>query len=123
MRDVIRRWREPRPHPLTGDLLSPGEYVTWQVMGIYRRWTVFCLLQALTLTWWTQPQWFPGGLAGWNYLWSDLAVMVEMLVGIAFLGQAMRDAQVLRKELREITAVHAELTRLVAEVHAAVTSD
>ena len=44
-------WKTPKPHPLTGDLLSPGERVTWKVMGIYRRWSVFIALQIITIFW------------------------------------------------------------------------
>jgi hypothetical protein len=71
-------------------------------MNIYRRWSVFLALQALTVAWWLRPGWFPGGIPGWNYVWSDLAIVVEMMVGIAFLNQSMRDAVVIRSELKLI---------------------
>jgi hypothetical protein len=89
--------------------MRPSERWTWRVMGVYRRWSVFLALQFFTLAWWLRPEWFPGGLAGWNYLWSDLAVAVEMIVGICFLGQTMRDGALLRAELREIKELHQEL--------------
>jgi hypothetical protein len=108
----LRAWLKPQPHPTTGDLLAPSERVTWAVMRVYRRWTVFLLLQALTAAWWLFPHAFPGGLPGWNYVWSDLAVIVEMMVGISFLGQAMRDAVVIRKELAELR----EDTRLLRAI-------
>lgn len=111
-----RDWRRPRPHPQTGDMLTPGERVTWRVMGVYRRWSVFAGLQALTLVWWTEPRWFPGGLPAWNYVWSDLAIIVEMMVGIAFFGQSMRDARVIRAELAELR----EDSRLIREIHSAL---
>lgn len=98
----LRELLKPRPHPMTGDMLSFGERVSWRVMGAYRRWSVFFLLQALTVIWWVFPHFFPGGLPGWNYLWSDLAVAVEMTVGMAFLNQSLRDASILRAELREL---------------------
>jgi hypothetical protein len=124
-------WKTPKPHPLTGDLLSPGERVTWKVMGIYRRWSVFIALQIITIFWWTHPHLFPGGLSGWNYLWSDLAVAVEMLVGIAFLNQSMRDAKIIRQEFSKMcesdeaihqvlalnTKMHEENAELLAELH------
>lgn len=90
-------------------MLRLGERVTWLVMSVYRRWSVFLALQALTLVWWTHPRWFPGGLAGWNYVWSDLAIVVEMMVGIAFLAQSMRDAKIIRRELAEQTETLDEL--------------
>lgn len=98
-------FKAPKPHPLTGDMLAPGERITWHVMGIYRRWSVFIGLQILTLFWWTHPGTFPGGLIGWNLLWSDLAVAVEMLVGIAFLNQSMRDAKIIRNSLKDQEAL------------------
>jgi len=98
--------RQPRVHPLTGDVISPGESVTWKVMAIYRRWTVFILLQVLTIVWLSFPQFFPGGQFGWNLVWSDLAVMVEMLVGIAFMNQSLRDAKIIRASLKELQEQH-----------------
>jgi hypothetical protein len=92
-------WKTPKPHPQTGDLLQGGERITWKVMSVYRRWSVFFLLQILTIVWWTHPFLFPGGLVGWNLLWSDLAVIVEMMVGIAFMNQSMRDARIIRDSL------------------------
>lgn len=129
-RERYRDWKQPKPHPVTGDLLKPGERVTWSIMGVYRRWSVFLLLQALTVTWWCFPNLFPGGLFGWNVLWSDLAVVVEMLVGIAFLNQSMRDARVIREELKQSHETDARLreeiaqvqedARLIREIHAAL---
>jgi low affinity Fe/Cu permease len=106
-------WKQPKPSPLTGDMLSPSERATWRVMAVYRRWTVFLLLQVLTLVWWTNPKLFPGGLEGWNLLWSDLAVMVEMLVGIAFMNQSLRDARVVRKSLSELVCQHEQTQQLL----------
>ena len=105
----IQRLMAPRPHPDTGDMLRLGERVTWRVMSVYRRWTVFLALQALTVVWWAFPKHFPGGLSGWNYVWSDLAIVVEMMVGIAFLNQSMRDAKIIRRELAEQTEMLDEL--------------
>jgi len=82
-------------------------------MGVYRRWAVFLSLQALTVCWWTMPAWFPGGLFGWNLVWSDLAIIVEMMVGMAFLNQSLRDAGIIRAELKELKEMHAELMALV----------
>jgi hypothetical protein len=112
-RSPLRDYFAPKPHPQTGDMLKFGERVTWLIMGIYRRWTVFLGLQALALSWLLKPSWFPGGRPGWNYLWSDLAIIVEMMVGIAFLSQSMRDARIIRQELAELKEMHAELRQLL----------
>lgn len=117
--EYCKSWTKPQPHPQTGDLLQPGERVTWLVMGIYRRWSVFIALQVLTFLWWSFPQYFPGGLFGWNLAWSDLAIIVEMMVGIAFLSQSMRDARIIRQELRQMQ----EDARLIREIHAALHPD
>jgi hypothetical protein len=114
---LVRRAFAPRRHPQTGDLIKFSEHMTWRAMGIYRRWTVFFLLQVLTALWWAFPRWFPGGLFGWNLVWSDLAIIVEMMVGIAFLGQSMRDARVLRAEMAELKEMHRELQRLILDLH------
>jgi hypothetical protein len=131
--DLYRGWKQPKPHPQTGDLIGPGERITWRIMAIYRRWTVFILLQVLTIVWWVHPKWFPGGLVGWNLLWSDLAVMVEMIVGIAFMAQSMRDAKVIRSEMKVLAEAHEETHQLLAnraadfqmlrEIHAALMPD
>lgn len=100
LRQRLASWRQPKPHAETGDLLTPSERLTWHVIGIYRRWSVFLALQVITFIWWTWPRLFPGGQFGWNLAWSALAVDVEMLVGIAFFGQSIRDARIIRSELR-----------------------
>jgi membrane protein insertase Oxa1/YidC/SpoIIIJ len=112
-RDLYRGWNQPKPHPQTGDMINLGERITWRIMGVYRKWTVFIALQVLTIVWWTNPHLFPGGLVGWNLLWSDLAVMVEMIVGIAFMAQSMRDAKVIRSEMKELQEAHTETHELL----------
>ena len=125
--ELYRKWNQPKPHPQTGDMINLGERVTWRIMGIYRKWIVFIALQILTVVWWVHPHWFPGGLVGWNLLWSDLAVMVEMIVGIAFMAQSMRDAKVIRAEMKVLQESHdethemlksrAEDFKLIREIH------
>ena len=128
---IYKGLNQPKPHPQTGDMINLGERVTWRIMGIYRKWIVFIALQVLTIVWWTNPHLFPGGLVGWNLLWSDLAVMVEMIVGIAFMAQSMRDAKVIRAEMKELQAAHSETHemlqnraedfQMLREIHAALT--
>lgn len=111
-----RDWSQPKPHPVTGDLLTLGERATWLVVSLYRRWSVFFALQVLTVVWWTWPRLFPGGLEGWNVTWSDLAIIVEMMVGIAVFNQGLRDARVIREELSQVR----EDARLIREIHEAL---
>lgn len=113
----LRSLQVRKPYGSLGDTLSLGERNTWRVMTLYRRWSVFCALQLLTVLWWTHPSWFPGGLPGWNYVWSDLAVVVEMVVGISFLGQAIRDGAVIRKELAELRCEIVLLRRIAGALH------
>jgi len=130
---LYKGWNQPKPHPQTGDMINLGERITWRIMGIYRKWIVFIALQVLTIVWWTNPKLFPGGLVGWNLLWSDLAVMVEMIVGIAFMAQSMRDAKVIRSEMKELQEAHAETHQMLAnraedfklirEIHAKLSCD
>jgi hypothetical protein len=132
-RDLYKGFNQPKPHPQTGDMIGPGERITWRIMGIYRRWTVFILLQVLTIVWLSFPKYFPGGQFGWNLLWSDLAVMVEMIVGIAFMAQSMRDAKVIRAEMIELKEAHSETHemlanrasdfKLIREIHAKLNCD
>lgn len=119
----IASLRAFRPHPVTGDMLSPGEQLTWHLMRVYRSPVVFLGLQLLTAVWWLFPRIFPGGLPAWNYVWSDLAVVVEMIVGMCFLGQSLRDAVVIRHALEELKAeviLQREELELLHEVHAAI---
>jgi len=116
LRKRFHDWRQPRPFGVLGDVMAPSERITWGVMKVYRRWTVFILLQLLTVLWWTHPSLFPGGLLGWNYVWSDLAIIVEMMVGIAFLNQAMRDGAFLRTEVKELRQQMDLLHQVAVEV-------
>lgn len=117
MRECWAAWRTPKPYGELGDPMVFSERATWAVMRVYRRWTVFFLLQALTVVWWTHPSWFPGGLAGWNYVWSDLAIVVEMMVGIAFLNQMWRDGKIMRRSLGELSEVLGDVREMVADTH------
>jgi len=115
-RRIYRFLTESKPHPVTGDMLSPTERVLWAVTGQYRKLRWFVALQVLTVIWWLFPRHFPGGLPGWNYLWSDLAVVVEQMVGIIFLQQMFRDAVIIRQELQTLR----QDTALLHEIAAAV---
>jgi len=111
-----RQWRQPHPHPVTGDMLSPTERVIWVVITQYRRLRWFFALQALTAAWLLWPRVFPGGDNGWMIAWSDLAVIVEQVAGIAIFAQMLRDSLVTRTHLRELR----EDSRLIREIHQAL---
>lgn len=113
IRRRLAEWRKPRPYGFLGDLMGPSERATWAVMKVYRRWSVLIGLQVLTIVWWLFPRHFPGGREGWNLVWSALAVVVEMVVGIAFTGQMVRDGTVIRNELALQTSMMAELKELI----------
>ena len=56
----------------------------------------------LTVTWWIRPHWFGDDSAyvKWMNLASWLAVTVELVIGIALIGQTKRDAQIIRHILK-----------------------
>lgn len=112
---MIARWKQAKAFGPLADPMTGYERLTWRVMTIYRSFFTLLFLQALTILWWLRPEWFPGGLPGWNYVWSALAVDVEMLVGICFLAQMVRDGRVIREEL-------AALRELMQFLHAKVDS-
>ena len=109
--------------PVTNDLLSPSEWISWQLQAnIIRRWwfligftviTLACVLTFSTtvITW-------------WNVLASYLAIFVEAIVGRYMAGQTRRDAAVIR-EIRKIEVEdhehHLEEEQLEGDLHRMVT--
>lgn len=95
-------------HPETQDVLTPSEWVSWKVQAVIRNWTFVLVWSALTFTWWAYPHWFGDNDAytEWMNLASWLAVTVELIIGIAMIGQTKRDAMIIRHilnlEKREI---------------------
>jgi hypothetical protein len=88
-----------RKDPITGDQLTLGEYASWIVQGIIRRWSILILLTILTAVVWSSRN--PTALSWWNLGASYYAILIETVVGIAMFGQTRRDAVVLR-EIRAI---------------------
>lgn len=103
---------------VTGDELSAGEFVSWHVQSVIRRWEFIIAFTAVTAIVWTF-----GGDSGrnwWNYGASYLAVFIESLVGIAMLGQTHRDAVIIREIRAEILAENRELKQELKQVKTGV---
>ena len=83
--------------PVTGDLLSLGEHVSWIVQGIIRRWLFLILVTIITLVAWIIGTSVGEVLVWWNLAASFLAIVIESIVGIAMYSQTKRDAVLLRK--------------------------
>ncbi|MDE2103941.1 MAG: hypothetical protein KGL39_42285 [Patescibacteria group bacterium] len=92
---TLARLRKPHLDPVTQETLSPSEYASLLASKVIRTWRVFFALQLLTVVWWISGQ----ALTDWNYLWSDLAIVVEQAMGIALFSLSRRDSAVLRRLL------------------------
>jgi len=89
-------------HETTGDVLTFSEQVSWKIQGIIRNWFFVVLWSGVTFVWWLQPTWFTDTHAyiKWMNLASWLAVTVELIIGIAMIGQTKRDALIIRHILK-----------------------
>jgi len=89
-------------HPDTGDVLTPSELVSWKVQGLIRNWWFVIAWTGLSFFWWLKPHLFKDSTSyvHWQLLASWLAVTVELIIGIAMIGQTKRDAQIIRHILR-----------------------
>ena len=86
----------------TGDILSRGEYISWKIQGLIRNWWFVVIWTGGTVVWWIKPHWFGDDktYVKWMNLASWLAVTVELIIGIAMIGQTKRDAQIIRHILK-----------------------
>lgn len=89
-------------HPDTGDVLTSSELLSWKIQGIIRNWSFVLLWSITTFVWWLKPRWFGDDTSyiHWMNLASWLAVTVELIIGIAMIGQTKRDAQIIRHILK-----------------------
>jgi hypothetical protein len=93
---------------VTGDALTTGEWVSWQVQGIIRRWTFLGMVTLVTaLVWATRNE---TALQWWNLVASYVAILIESIVGLAMIGQTRRDALV----IREIRALSRQMSQVLA---------
>jgi hypothetical protein len=87
--------RREHRDPVTGDILTQGEYISWIIQGIIRRWTFLGLLTVVTiLAWITRNETV---LLWWNLGASYLALVIESIVGLGMYSQTRRDAVVMRE--------------------------
>ncbi|QBD76189.1 hypothetical protein EPA93_09270 [Ktedonosporobacter rubrisoli] len=101
-----------RRDPVTGDQLSAGEYLSWLIQSMIRRWAFLGLITLLTVIVWTTNN--PIALNWWNLGASYMALVIESVVGISMYAQTRRDALVMR-ETRKISQQNAQqLARLEA---------
>jgi hypothetical protein len=93
--------------PVTGDLLTKSEWISWKLQqGVIRTWWFLLTFTAITVA---CVLTFNLSVVGWwNVLASYMAIFVEAIVGRAMFGQTRRDAQI----IRELKAVLAEITKV-----------
>jgi len=103
-------------HPDTEDVLTFSEQISWKVQGVIRNWWFVIIWTLVTAIWWMQPTWFTDTHAyiKWMNLASWLAVTVELIIGIAMIGQTKRDAMILR-EIRKLTKKEAKDIEVIKE--------
>lgn len=89
-------------HPDTGDVLTFSEKISWFVQSIIRNWWFVCFWLVSSILWWMHPAWFKDNTSyvHWQLWASWLAVAVELVIGIAMIGQTKRDAQIIRHLLK-----------------------
>ena len=102
--------KRPRRDPTTGDVLTTGEYISWIVQGVIRRWSFLIVISVVTVLVWTTNN--ATALTWWNLGASYLALVIESIVGLAMFGQTRRDAVV----LREIRAISQRVERLAEKI-------
>ena len=108
-------------HPDTGDVLNFSEQISWKIQGLIRNWYFVSVWSVATFVWWAQPTWFTDThtYVKWMNVASWLAVTVELIIGIAMIGQTKRDAQILRatrKALVQIDEMLVEMRALLKDV-------
>jgi len=89
-------------HKDTGDILTFSEQVSWSIQSVIRNWWFVIAWTALSAFWWIKPAVFKdnSSYVHWQLLASWLAVTVELIIGIAMIGQTKRDAQIIRHILK-----------------------
>jgi hypothetical protein len=99
---MINPWKKKYVHETTGDVLTFSELISWKIQGIIRNWFFVILWTITTIVWWINPHWFGDTSAyiKWMNLASWLAVTVELIIGIAMIGQTKRDAMIIRHILK-----------------------
>ncbi len=96
MQGALFNMRHQYKDPVTGDPLSLGEYISWIVQGIIRRWFFLLLITIATAIAWGVGSMQPQVLVWWNLAASYAAILIESIVGMFMFGQMKRDAVILR---------------------------
>ena len=114
----MRIYKKKYIHPDTGDVLSFSEKISWFIQGIIRNWLFVIVWTGGTIIWWIKPGWFldTSAYIHWMNLASWLAVTVELIIGIAMIGQTKRDAQIIRHLLRLQKDQMDDLREIMVEV-------
>ena len=88
--------------PNTGDTWTFSEKVSWSIQGVVRNWWFVNIWTWGTFIWWMEPTWFTDShqYIKWMNFASWLAVTVELVIGIAMIGQTKRDALIIRHILK-----------------------
>ena len=112
---MLNPWKKKYIHEATGDVLTFSEQVSWTIQGVIRNWWFVFLWTGLSAAWWVKPHWFKdtGSYINWQLLASWLAVTVELIIGIAMIGQTKRDAQI----IRHILKLEKREMDLIEEIH------
>ncbi len=121
LRHLIDRNPVTRPRsfrdPITGDILTLGEELSWLAQRVIRRWSVLLAIQIVTVTVLIFGSWTMRD--AWNFGASDLAILIESVVGIALFSQTRRDCVVMRDTRRIVTQMEAALAnheRILAQL-------
>jgi hypothetical protein len=98
----MKIYKKKYVHPDTDDVLTFSELISWKIQGVIRNWAFVIIWTGTTALWWIKPHWFGDTPAyiKWMNLASWLAVTVELIIGIAMIGQTKRDAQIIRHLLK-----------------------
>ena len=106
-------------HPDTGDVLTFSENVSWKVQSIIRNWWFVLGWTGLSAIWWANPHLFRDNhsFVHWQLLASWLAVTVELIIGIALIGQTKRDAMIIRHILKLEKQEMEHIEDLIEDIH------
>jgi hypothetical protein len=97
-------------------MLTEGEYVSWIIQGIIRRWLFLGIITIVTILAWTTNN--STVLTWWNLGASYLAIVIESIVGLGMYSQTKRDAVC----IREIRAISQHVEKLAEALLADVTT-
>jgi len=101
-------------HPVTGSEIGLGEHLSWKAQTAIRRWEFVGIVTVATAVCWGIQT--ASVLEWWNYTASYMAVLIELVVGIAMFQQTKADAQVIRKILALETHQFDSLKALIEHI-------